>query len=147
MVRDWFWIVFFVVLDQATKITALLTKPDNWLFQLTWNTGAGFGILQGKNWWLLALSLAVLVLILKPLRDSKGHERIAYLGLAAGIVGNSIDRVVHRAVIDFVSIGNFPVFNIADSLITLSITYLVASTLRESFSSWRFHKTKQAKKK
>jgi signal peptidase II len=87
---------------------------------------------------LLVISIVVLILLAKPLNETSGREKIAYLALAAGIIGNSIDRISIGAVTDFISVGTFPIFNVADSLITLSILYLVARGLKESFSSWNF---------
>jgi signal peptidase II len=132
-VRDYVIIALLVALDQLTKVWALVVQPKNaWLY-FTTNTGAGFGILQGMNWILLAVSLGVLALIWKPLHTTKGLEHSAYLVLAAGIIGNSIDRVVHQAVIDFVNIVNslfpFAIFNLADSYITVSILTLIGLSL------------------
>lgn len=145
--RDGVFVFILIVLDQLTKWIALVTKPHNILFDLTWNTGAGFGTLQGHNGWLLLVGIVVLAIIWKPLTESHGHEHTAYLALAAGIIGNGIDRITHHAVVDFISIASFPVFNVADSLITLSVVYLVAKALSESFSSWRFHRIAKRKKK
>lgn len=138
--KDGILIVALVALDQITKAIARSMQPDNFIFQLAHNTGAGFGILQGKNALLLVISLIVLVLLAKPIATSSGREKTAYLCLAAGIVGNSIDRVMLGGVTDFISIGSFPVFNVADSLITLSILYLIARNMKASFSSWNYKK-------
>jgi signal peptidase II len=129
--RDWIYFALFVAADQITKLIALFTQPHNPLFFLTWNTGAGFGILQNKNTILLLIALAVLVLLYKPLTQANGYERIAYTALAAGITGNALDRLVHGAVVDFIRIGTFPIFNVADSLISLSITFFIVHALLE----------------
>lgn len=143
--KHWLAVAGLVLLDQITKWFMLAVRPDNMIFQLisSPNTGAAFGILQGRNTALIFISIAVLALLWRPLIASQGHERWAYLLLCAGILGNFIDRVVHKGVIDFISIGNFPVFNIADMLITLSILYLVATAMRDSFSSWNFRRAKK----
>jgi signal peptidase II len=124
-VKDYALLAVFVALDQITKVVAILTKPNNLLFEFAWNTGAGFGILPGYNWLFLLISLFVLGLIFKPMQEAKGWEKTAYVMLAAGILGNSIDRVIHQKVADFISIGSFPIFNVADSLICVSIAFLV----------------------
>jgi signal peptidase II len=131
-------VVGLVLADQLTKWLALALKPSNFLFQFTLNTGAGFGMLQERNTLLVVVSVAVLLLLYKPIQLAKGRELWAYLLLVAGIVGNLIDRLVHGGVVDFISIGNFPIFNIADMLITVSVLYLVATALRDSFRSWNF---------
>jgi signal peptidase II len=129
-----------VALDQGTKWLARTLHPDNALFTLVWNTGAGFGTLQNNNLLLLFIGLGAIALLLKPLFEAKGREQIAYIALIAGIIGNVLDRIIHGAVVDFISIGNFPVFNIADSLITLSILYLVATGVQDAFRSWNYNK-------
>ncbi len=140
--REWFLLVLLLALDQATKYVALFFKPNNALFTLTWNTGAGFGILKGHNELFLLIGIVMLVLLWQLFAESKGHERIAYLVIGAGVIGNMLDRIVHQAVIDFISIWTFPIFNIADSCITLGVAYLVAVTLRDWFPAWNFRKGK-----
>jgi lipoprotein signal peptidase len=139
--QDWLYVAAFAIIDQVAKAIVLATEPSNAVFELVWNTGAGFGILQGQNWWLLALGLVVFAIVMwKLVPSAKPREHFAYLAFAGGILGNSIDRVLHGAVVDFISIGSFPVFNLADSFITISVAYLVAKGLKESFDNWNFSK-------
>jgi signal peptidase II len=131
--------------DQITKWLALYLQPRGTIFEFTWNTGAGFGILQGQNVLLAAISIIAMAVLWPALKASKGHERVAWVVIYAGILGNFIDRIIHGAVIDFISIGTFPVFNIADSCITLGVAYLLASAARDWFPAWRFRKGKLEK--
>ncbi|MGQ9692443.1 MAG: signal peptidase II [Thermaceae bacterium] len=131
----------FLVLDQATKLWALehlspIPKPvlGNLLyFTLVYNTGAAFGVLQGKTWILGWLSLLVGGWLLWFLE--RPHPPLTALGLsmiAAGALGNAIDRLGRGVVVDFIDLGtpfppvaNFPVFNIADTLVTLGAVTLI----------------------
>ncbi|MGQ9735932.1 MAG: signal peptidase II [Thermaceae bacterium] len=131
----------FLVLDQVTKLWALehlspIPKPilgDLLYFTLVYNTGAAFGILQGKTWILGWLSLLVGGWLHWFLE--RPYPPLTALGLsmiAAGALGNAIDRLGRGVVVDFIDLGtsfppvaNFPVFNIADTLVTLGAVTLI----------------------
>ena len=108
------------------------------------NTGAGFGIFQNQNAilaFIAALALVVLYFALRSQETYKGHERTALVVFGAGIMGNLWDRVQYQYVIDFIGVlspTGFPVFNIADSAISLSVAYLVAMSLRNTYAGWAF---------
>jgi signal peptidase II len=105
-----------------------------------YNPGAAFSFLSDasgwQRWFFVGLTLFVsLVLIAWLRRLQAGQERLA-LALAlilGGAAGNLIDRVVYGYVIDFIDLyyGDFhwPVFNVADSAITLGAGLLVLDTL------------------
>lgn len=102
---------------------------DN-LFSLTLvhNAGAAFGILQGKSWiFIIAALLVVGVLTFYNIK----YSPIAFVQYACGIVaggsiGNLIDRLLYGSVIDFFSVGWWPVFNIADiGIVCGSISLLI----------------------
>jgi signal peptidase II len=88
------------------------------------NSGAAFGILQGQTPFLIVTSLLglgaiVLYYVYPPMEH--GLIRVALGMQLGGAVGNLIDRVRVGEVTDFIDVGNFPTFNIADSSITVSI--------------------------
>ena len=96
------------------------------------NRGAAFSMLQGQQFFfyiLTAVFLILAVLVLRRLPRTRRYlpARICLLVLASGAVGNLIDRIAHRYVVDFIyfSIIDFPVFNVADIYVTLSVTVLV----------------------
>ncbi len=92
---------------------------------LVHNIGAGFGILQGQRWFFIIFSLIVLgVLIRKWNKITK--EVVIPLGLIlGGLIGNLIDRVILIHVIDFIDFRIWPVFNVADSCITIWVVWLI----------------------
>lgn len=102
------------------------------------NTGAAFSILSDNVWLLIGISLIALVLIyyyiLKKIEFTKLNILI-YSLLIGGIIGNLIDRIVHGYVIDYISVNifgyHFPVFNLADIGIVVSVFLLFIKTFKE----------------
>ncbi|MBD3259610.1 signal peptidase II [Candidatus Woesearchaeota archaeon] len=90
------------------------------------NLGAGFGTLQGKWWFLVVISLiAFAVTFYYFLKTRKFFLEIILAILLGGILGNLIDRIVFGFVRDFIDFRIWPVFNIADIVITISILLLI----------------------
>jgi signal peptidase II len=146
----WLWISFFTVaLDQWSKFYIVqhlnLHEPliINKFFNLylDYNIGAAFSFLKGANgWqvWMFAVCAIIIsiCIIIYFIRNPKIHFLMG-TGLAlilGGAIGNLIDRLLHRYVIDFISwhAGQyyFPTFNIADSAVTVGAVFLLFS-LRE----------------
>jgi len=101
--------------------------------QLTYirNPGAAFGITLGGRWLYLVLSViacAVMIYYLFRLSPVERWGRYAMMCILGGAVGNLIDRAVYGEVTDFIDIGvgafRWPVFNVADSAITIGIILL-----------------------
>ncbi|MFU8772089.1 MAG: signal peptidase II [Anaerolineales bacterium] len=92
------------------------------------NTGAAFGIFQGFGdvFTVLAIFVALLIIYYYPKISSEDWTLRLALGLQlGGALGNLIDRLTIGWVIDFISVGNFPVFNVADSSITIGVVVLI----------------------
>jgi signal peptidase II len=101
---------------------------------LAHNKGVAFGLAGGGGTGLLVLTVAALALILvlfarEPTRPGMW---IAVGLLAGGAFGNLADRVRAGAVTDFVDIGPWPTFNLADVSITAGVAVLAWAYLRES---------------
>jgi signal peptidase II len=133
-----------VVLDQIVKQIIEQTigpgsdRFDYWLagdwlgFEYVRNSGVAFGLQFGNSSLTIAVALAVFVLIGWSFWKMAGHSRVAVVGiglLAGGGLGNIIDRIRYDSVIDFVAIGPWPRFNIADSAITIGVLLLAWSVL------------------
>ncbi|UPT75322.1 MAG: signal peptidase II [Elusimicrobiota bacterium] len=123
-------VVVLLALDRATKAWAFAslrpvgTIPLVPFFDLTYveNTGAAFGMGRGAGGILTAVSVA-LVIALQYLRrkwpqDDPWLQWGAWL-VTAGAVGNLYDRFAYGYVVDFLHIHHWPVFNVADSCITV----------------------------
>lgn len=125
-----------IILDQITKYLALkflqLNTPLVLLknfFNLTLvhNRGAAFGLFENQLLMFVASSILAIVIILFSLRNKK-NTLIFKLSLSlilGGAIGNLIDRIRFGFVIDFLDFRVWPVFNLADSFITVAAILLV----------------------
>ena len=104
------------------------------VFQLLYveNRGAAFGILQNKQWFFVIITVAVLAALLWVLPKIPAERHFLPLSLclgfiAAGAVGNMIDRIFRGYVVDFLyfQLIDFPVFNVADIYVTTASVVLI----------------------
>ena len=141
-----FLLFFSVVLDQGSKLWIQGTMPlhttieviPGW-FNITYvrNLGAAWSMLSGYSWLLLAFGVAAGICILFFFRRWSEGFAGRYCALAlieGGIIGNSIDRLWHGSVIDFIhlhyyDVYHYPVFNIADCAICIGVTIFIISNL------------------
>lgn len=138
---DLIGICALVALDQYTKYLAVIHLKDkpafniiNGILELNYleNKGAAFGMLQNQKAFFIFVAVVILgvigyVLLKTP--DKKKY-RILHLLLsliAAGAIGNMIDRIRLNYVVDFIYfvLINFPIFNVADIYVTVSTAVLV----------------------
>ncbi|MEK6863147.1 MAG: signal peptidase II [Nanoarchaeota archaeon] len=119
--------ILTVLLDQFSKYAVDKIRPEWGLgfmsIHFVHNTGAGFGILKGQTGLLAFISaLAALAVIFfyKKIPQEKIPQILFGLFLG-GVVGNLIDRTFRGYVIDFFDLSFWPVFNIADMAISLSV--------------------------
>ena len=106
------------------------------MFSLTssHNDGAGFGILSGKTWLLIIITIVFMIFIAYFAYKQKRKNALFRWSIAlifAGAFGNLIDRLIFGYVRDFLffELINFPIFNIADSCLTIGIILLVVFLL------------------
>jgi signal peptidase II len=146
IVKRRFWpyglLIFIVVLflDQYTKYFFLQhyalgeshkVFPGLW-FTYVQNTGAVWGSLQDTNAmfiWLSVTAFGILIYFFDKFETVT--EKISYSLILAGLWGNLLDRGVHGFVIDFIDLGWWPVFNIADSAISVGIVLYLLSQWRK----------------
>ena len=129
-----------VLLDQWTKhlVETLLPfggswSPWEWLepyarFVHWQNTGAAFGMFQNLSIVFTVLAFIVSVAILYYFPRVPRSEWLMRLALAlqlGGAVGNLVDRLTQGTVTDFISVGSFAVFNIADACISVGTVLLI----------------------
>ena len=129
--------LFIVFVDQLTKF---LIKQNFQLNQsipivkdilhLTYitNTGSAFGLFKGFNIFFILFSIIVIIVIFYYLNKIKENDKALQFAiglLLGGTIGNLIDRIFYGAVIDFIDFRIWPVFNLADSAVTISIIFLI----------------------
>ena len=133
--------ILAIALDQLTKqwaVAALKGKESLVLikgvleFSYLENTGAAFGSFRGLQIPLILVTLVIIVFVvykLVTLPDNKRFYPIRMCGvfLISGAVGNLIDRVMNRYVVDFIYFVpiDFPKFNVADCYVTVSVALLI----------------------
>ena len=127
--------LLFVALDIMLKEYVLSAQPDFMLgvvrIHLVTNAGASFGILQGFGNLLLILSFFALAVIAVLFHAFAEKFQFPAVLIAAGILGNLINRIQYGFVIDFVDLQVWPVFNLADSLIFIGMAWLIVLSWRE----------------
>ncbi|WP_439648061.1 signal peptidase II [Corynebacterium lemuris] len=134
-------ILVVAAIDQATKATMLAwLEPGvpvpvigDWLrFLLLFNPGAAFSMGENSTWLFTTIQLAFVIGV--AIAAPRIRDRWQALGLAliaGGALGNLIDRLFREPgfwfghVVDFISVGGFAVFNIADSAITVGVVVFV----------------------
>ena len=139
-----------IVVDQVSKIIVLsalgpfqgvsVTPFLNLIVVL--NTGISFGLFASESelarYLLVALALIVSIILMRWLASSTNRFVCAALGLIiGGAFGNVIDRLVHKAVVDFLDFHlygwHWPAFNVADSAITIGVALFVLASLLERY--------------
>ena len=109
-------------------------------FNITYvrNTGAAFSILEDSRIFFIVITFVALIVIYLLLKDKvlNKYQTFLYSMLIGGIAGNLIDRIIYGYVIDYLSFNifsySFPVFNIADSFIVISVILLGLNEMRLS---------------
>lgn len=146
-------LLLVLALDQISKVLILQNFelgqtlpviPDFFNLTLTFNRGAAFGLFADLPEFqrqillsfttLLALSL-VLYLLVKDYAHKAGAQ-VALAMVLGGAFGNILDRILYGHVVDFLDVYykqyHWPAFNIADSCISLGVTFLLVSGLFSS---------------
>lgn len=145
--------VGLVAVDQLTKHWAVNRLSDGRTIELvgslrlwlTWNTGASFSMGEGRN---IGPLVALLAFALVGWLLWSGHSRSVLGAVAAGMVaggaaGNLVDRAFRSgphgaeagflggAVVDFIDLQWWPVFNVADAAVVVGAVLLVLTSLRD----------------
>jgi signal peptidase II len=128
------------VLDQLTKavVVAQIPRgtswPDSGLFRFTHigNTGSAFGLFDGQNALLIVGATAGLAVLVYFYRAHPNHGLLIKISMGlmfAGALGNLTDRVFRDHGVDFLDVGPFWIFNVADASISVGLTVLAVSVL------------------
>lgn len=139
--------ILVCIFDQVTKQIALHSLQDGetkvfiphlvgWF--LARNTGAAWSILENHHWLLVVISFLAVGVVLYLMKNIEFKKQkmiyaIALSFILGGAIGNLIDRVVYyqEGVIDFIRLlfMDFPIFNVADSFLTIGTILLVVYLL------------------
>ena len=147
MKKKFFWNFFFILtiflLDRVSKISIinLLENSDNGHIQVTnflsfnliWNEGIAFGLFSFDEKlyynFLTIIIILVTAVILWMILKTSGLEKIAFLMIFGGSLGNIFDRLVYASVPDFIDLHfnnfNWFIFNVADIFISMGVILLI----------------------
>lgn len=134
------WILFsgmgvvLIILDQLVKHFLRTVNIDYGFFALTptRNTGISFGLFQGSSTLIIIISIIVLFFIWYFRKEFEKNEIFITL-IASGIIGNLIDRIFNGYVFDFFNLKWWPVFNLADAMIFVSVVGFIIATIIHEF--------------
>ena len=145
LVTDFMLFVILVIADQLTKHLAVVRLKNqaaynliNGILEFNYleNRGAAFGVLQNQKYFfvfvaLIFIGVIVFVLIKVPTQKKYYSLNILLVMIAAGAVGNMIDRVRYDYVVDYIYLVciQFPIFNVADIYVTTATVILVFQIL------------------
>jgi len=137
-----------ILFDQLTKLFACLYLKNIELipgfFNLTYveNTGGAWGILDNNKVVLIGVSVITLLIINKYINSEVVISKLlsaSYGMVLGGILGNLVDRICRGYVVDFLNFNilgyDFPVFNIADTLIVVGIALMFIEVIGGSNGS------------
>ena len=144
-------VLMMVIVDQAVKYWAVTMLASigtipliPGVLSLTYveNRGAAFSILENQIWLFVALAVVILCGIVYALKTDKIQApigKISLLVIAAGAIGNVIDRVVNHYVVDMIETEfiSFPVFNVADCFITCGCAALLIHLIFFNKNFWK----------
>jgi len=136
-------IISIFILDRLTKLYVIYLDKINSgseIFSSTflnvyliWNEGIAFGLFsfdQNNLYNFLTLFILLIILvILNMISKSSGFKKYSLLLILGGALGNVFDRIIYKAVPDFIDfhIGNFHwfIFNLADVFISLGVIFMI----------------------
>ena len=136
-------IVFgIILLDQSTKYLALHLLfsgktipviPSVFHLSLVRNPGIAFGLFGHSPSALtviITLCLVALMILSVQMRNARWIQRLSLAFILGGAAGNMIDRILFGHVIDFLDFRVWPVFNLADSFITIGVFLFILTAVR-----------------
>ena len=130
-----FLTIFVILLDRLTKQffmhtlapgESFIVMPNVLYMTLVYNTGFAFGVLKNSGIAFIVIPVIALILLIFNVYYFRKNDEvlsrwyvIGFSLILAGAIGNLYDRIFYGYVIDFIDFRIFPVFNVADSAITI----------------------------
>ncbi|UFU01361.1 signal peptidase II [Radiobacillus kanasensis] len=136
--------LFIIGIDQLTKWRIVQTMDigesipviEPFLYITSHrNTGAAWGILEGKMGFFYVVTVIVIAVVVYYMQKYGKESKLAGISLGlilGGAIGNFIDRLFRKEVVDFVDVYigsyDFPIFNVADSALVVGVIALLIVT-------------------
>ena len=126
-------VIIKVIVDKCMNIyDTIKIIPNFFNIMYVRNTGAAFSIMENSRVFFIVIGMVAIYLIWRFFIKDKqlnNYYIVIYSMLIAGIIGNMIDRILYGYVIDYLSFNifgySFPIFNLADTFIVVSIIMLI----------------------
>ena len=147
MIRYYALAVFIILIDQWTKFAVVKNMdlyesipviPDVFSITSHRNTGAAWGILEDQFIFFYIVTFIVVAAIVYYMQKYAKQQPLLAISLGlilGGAVGNFIDRLFRKEVVDFLDVMviryDFPIFNIADSALTIGVILVILATIIE----------------
>ena len=143
LIKNFFIILSIFLLDRISKLYVIYLYKKNFNSEiftskflniyLIWNEGIAFGLFsfyQDNLYNILTVIILIIILIiLFFLIKAEGLKKYALLMVFGGAIGNLFDRIIYKAVPDFIDfhVGNFHwfIFNVSDIFITVGVIFLI----------------------
>lgn len=156
----WYYTIALIIIgiDQLTKWIVVrsmelgeqITIIENFFYLTSHrNSGAAWGILEGQMTFFYIITVIVVIGIIYYMQKFAKYDKLLAIGLSlilGGAIGNFIDRVFRQEVVDFADFiifnYNFPIFNVADSSLTIGVILVIIATI---FDELKQRKEKQKK--
>lgn len=156
MVRYYILAIIVIIIDQWTKwlidkrmeLYESIPIIENFFYITSHrNKGAAWGILQGQMAFFYIITVVVIVGIIYYMQKHAMDNRLLAISLSlllGGAIGNFIDRLVRKEVVDFLDFiiftYDFPIFNIADSALTIGVFLFIIVTFLDEKKAKKGHK-------
>ncbi|MBO1200017.1 signal peptidase II [Staphylococcus simiae] len=140
--------LFIIIFDQLTKYLIATTMKIGDSFEVIpnflnitshRNNGAAWGILSGKMGFFYIITVIILIILIYFfIKEAQFNLflQVAISLLFAGALGNFIDRLFNGQVVDFIDTNifgyDFPIFNIADSSLTIGVIFVIIALIKDS---------------
>ncbi|RDW17909.1 signal peptidase II [Oceanobacillus chungangensis] len=137
--------LIIIAIDQLTKWTIVKTMElgesitviqDFFYITSHRNSGAAWGILEGKMLFFYIVTIVVVICVVYYMQKHAKNDKILAVALSfilGGAIGNFIDRLFRQEVVDFFNFYifnyNFPIFNVADSALTVGVILVIIATI------------------
>jgi|SRR5699024_9497195 len=147
MARYYIFAFIIIAIDQLSKWLVRATMEigeqilliDNFFFLTSHrNSGAAWGILEGRMIFFYMITFLVVIGVIYYMQKYAKKDPLLATGLSlflGGAIGNFIDRLLFQEVTDFLDFNlfgyNFPIFNIADSSLTIGVILIIIATIME----------------
>jgi len=147
MVKHYIIALVLIIIDQITKwlivvnmeIGESITIIEGFFYILSHrNSGAAWGILQGQMIFFYIITVIVIIFVIYYMQKYAKNNKTLAIALSfilGGAIGNFIDRIFRQEVVDFASFiiinYNFPIFNVADSALTIGVILVFIAMIIE----------------